>query len=267
MDKAVLVFEIVRDYKNPLRPRRGFLAASDLHRARIRGFKGMNFTNQTVTGTGTGRILLRGSDGRRTKGRGKTIVSNISNISKEFAVRNNVCFWVRLLLDKRTIIILLIRAGVERNPGPNRIVTINCRGLTNNLKLLSTLGKLKKRFKEKAIILLQETHWLNDNILNDTWGENMYALSNGSRNSRGVAILVTKDLKVEGYSSDDDGRLIFASIVDTNDDHFLIVNLYAPNDWISSKQFFVNMFEGMDRFRLQYDHEMVAIGGDFNFVF
>ena len=64
--------------------------------------------------------------------------------------------------------ILLNRAGIESNPGPDinsiKFITINCNGLTNNIRLLQAIGRIKKAIKQKtSIIFIQESH--NANLL------------------------------------------------------------------------------------------------------
>ena len=77
----------------------------------------------------------------------------------------------RLFEDKTVsrdlIVSLLIIGGIETNPGPVNtleIITINCNGLTSDIRLLQAIGRIKKKLKATpAIIFMQETH--NANIV------------------------------------------------------------------------------------------------------
>ena len=81
------------------------------------------------------------------------------------------------------IFILLIRSNIELNPGPPKIISVNCRGLSSRVKLLSSIGKLRKECEKtshgkdskvvvKAIVLelydvfilvlrVQDSNWYN----------------------------------------------------------------------------------------------------------
>ena len=74
------------------------------------------------------------------------------------------------------ILILLILGGVEANPGPAnqgspKIISINCRGLSNKVKLLSSIGKLRKECdkNDSCIIFMQETHLDDVNFISNVW--------------------------------------------------------------------------------------------------
>ena len=59
----------------------------------------------------------------------------------------------------------MIISGIEPNPGPNdneieidnvEIISINCNGLTSDVRLLQSIGRIKKRIKSShAVILMQ----------------------------------------------------------------------------------------------------------------
>ena len=61
--------------------------------------------------------------------------------------------------------------NIEMNPGPPKIITVNCRGLSSKVKLLSTIGKLRKECKtnEQSIVFLQETHLDDSELIANIW--------------------------------------------------------------------------------------------------
>ena len=93
--------------------------------------------------------------------------------------------------------ILLIRAGIELNPGPGtdypdfRVISQNCRGLTDCRKTCRLVKKLSasNAGHSPAIACLQETHCINrfalDNLFKGT-----YVVDDGERNQKGVSILI-----------------------------------------------------------------------------
>ena len=101
--------------------------------------------------------------------------------------------------------IALIIAGIENNPGPEQtdepntisnleIITINCNGLTCNVRLLQTISKLKKCLKKKdCIVFFQETHNANIILLESIWEGSVHVLP-GTGGSKGVIILCSPNL-------------------------------------------------------------------------
>ena len=150
---------------------------------------------------------------------------------------------------------LLLRGGVEPNPGPEIndlvIVTINCNGLSGEGRLLQTIGRIKKRIKQRnAIIFLQETHNANILLLESTWTGSVN-VAMGSGGSRGVITLCTKDLSVPAYEADSEGRALFTLIDCGNNNFFSAANIYSPNDHTASKQFINNTACKWDSFTLK----------------
>ncbi len=77
-----------------------------------------------------------------------------------------------ILMTSVTIALLLICAGVELNPGPRQnveIITYNCNGLGDKIKLRRLLAKVNKKVQNGAIIFLQETHIVNTEHLKSIW--------------------------------------------------------------------------------------------------
>ena len=190
------------------------------------------------------------------------------------------------ILNSSEIKILLIIAGIEPNPGPIQaddslndsissfdIISINCNGLTSDLRLLQTIGRLKKRIKSKdTIIFLQESHYANVILLENIWPGNVN-VSMGSGGSRGVITLTTDKFKVKSFKSDLDGRFLFTTL-QYGKNHFLhAANLYCPNNHDTSKLFLNETFREWDNYCLTQNETLTAvdcsssiIAGDFNCV-
>ena len=95
-----------------------------------------------------------------------------------------------------TVQIMLLMQGVESNPGPLvpnsktnlSIRTYNTNGLGNLDKLRRLLIKARTEVRKGGILLLQETHVKDENIIKMYWNMN-YVSSCVSTQSAGVIIL------------------------------------------------------------------------------
>ena len=96
------------------------------------------------------------------------------------------------------IFILLIRSNIELNPGPPKIISVNCRGLSSRVKLLSSIGKLRKECEknESAIIFLQETHLDDCQLISEIWLGTQIIKSYYSRAQRGTLIILKGEFKI-----------------------------------------------------------------------
>ena len=85
--------------------------------------------------------------------------------------------------------------------------------------------------------------------------------SPGSSHSKGVMILFNPKLycKIKKIAQDKNGRFVFAKLT-TDDSHFILVNIYSPND-INQQLLF---FQELQTLLQQYPHDNIIIGGDFN---
>ena len=117
------------------------------------------------------------------------------------------------------------------------------------------------------LCLLQETHCESeDDIL--TWSkewEGKVVWSNGTRASKGVAILVKPklDIKFTTTEKDLDGRYLNVCI-EIDDLKLSLVNIYAPNKIQERKLFFNSLTKKLKILRqVKNDHEVI-IAGDFN---
>ncbi len=173
---------------------------------------------------------------------------------------------------------LLLSGDVELNPGPltdniveksNMFVcTYNLQGCNNFKKKKRVFNLLNKLpFANSCIINLQETHWGNDSDINYHWRKG-HVISNGTTNSRGVAILYNKsyfDDIIETYS-DVDGRICSVTAAKDSEIYYYI-NVYAPNDHYQAINFFEAVEEQINQTNTKYPNCNVIIAGDFNLVF
>ena len=117
-------------------------------------------------------------------------------------------------------------------------------------RLLQTIGRIKKRIKQRnAIIFLQETH--NAFFLLESIWTGSINVSMGSGGSRGVITLCTKDLSVLAFEADNEGRALFTLINCGNNNFFSAANIYSPNDHTVSRQFISNTACKWDSFTLK----------------
>ena len=136
---------------------------------------------------------------------------------------------------------LLIRQGVEPNPGPDpqvagsyKVISQNCRGLTDPVKFISLLRKVHNKSHKATILCLQETHQLNRFAL-DNHFKGSAVVDNGDRASRGTAILVPEQFEVCMSRVSGEGRWSLAAIKDkldcneNNNPVSVIASVYAPN--------------------------------------
>ena len=110
-----------------------------------------------------------------------------------------------------------------------KVYSLNTNGLGDPIKRQAVFDKLNK--KGSAIFMLQETHCtdsLEPSFKRQFNSKFMY-FSNGSSNSNGVLIAISKDydVKVVNEIKDDDGRFIVLD-VERNGFTYRLGNIYAP---------------------------------------
>ena len=146
--------------------------------------------------------------------------------------------------------------------GNLKIGTFNVRGLRDTKKLRKIFKHLHQR--QFDIVMLQETHSevTDEKYWKSLWGGNIY-YSHGSRESRGVMIMIKKNapVVVKSNLSDLQGRLAVVNIM-YEERNISIVNLYAPNK--DSPEFFLEVFEKIST--TGEENKEFIIGGDFNLV-
>ena len=207
--------------------------------------------------------------------------------SNSFAASNRFgCFFIEFarVPTLSEIRIALIIAGIESNPGPDQVdefttisnlevITINCNGLTCNVRLLQTISKLKRHLKRKeCIVFLQETHNTNIVLLESIW-EGSVHVSPGTGGSKGVITLCSRNLNTTCFKTDDEGRFLFTTVKLPNNRLINTANLYSPNDHNLSYQFISKVFNEWNTFctnsmAFTTDPLLTSgiIAGDFNCV-
>ena len=160
----------------------------------------------------------------------------------------SLCRFMLLCFALSIIRMLLVRGGIEVNPGPLQLdgtnfslISQNCIGLTDRTKLANIIRKLYHS-KSKCpisgsnsanikIACLQETHKVDRYALTCLFkGEAV--IDDGERNQRGVCILVPEEFELCGSQLSGRGRWAIATIKDkhsVNAKKLVIVNVYAPN--------------------------------------
>ena len=182
------------------------------------------------------------------------------------------------------ITILLLRAGIESNPGPlppdlfpDMIVkSQNCRGLTDCRK---TINLLKRLYPSKVsvsssptvISCLQETHVINNFALSQFF-KGTAIIDNGERNQKGVCVLIPEGLRVLESRVSGIGRWAIAAVSASKDSTLcmLVASIYAPNGHREARMFFQDLFQALDDFSDEMAAKSFevhqAVAGDFNCV-
>ena len=196
----------------------------------------------------------------------------------------NISYVLLVLLVVQGVInglrILLIRAGVELNPGPSgasaciRVLSQNCRGLTECRKtsqLIKTIYK-KAAGKSQPISCFQETHQINRFVLDNLF-DGSYVVDDGERNQRGDSILIPEKYKIYDSVISGLGRWAIVAVQEKSTDLaelLVVANIYAPNCHRDSKTMFQDFFHQLDSFTERLDEQSKAfelvVTGDFNVV-
>ena len=141
-----------------------------------------------------------------------------------------------------------------------KIISFNVRGLNSSIKRRKIFKWLHKQTAH--CFFLQESFSTKQtiDIWESEWGGKIF-YSHGSNHSKGVMILVNPRYKLEVIKSckDKNGRFI---ILETKLDnqHLVLVNIYAPND--TSQQ--IKFFQELNKTLTNYADNNLIIGGDFN---
>ena len=188
--------------------------------------------------------------------------------------------------------ILLLRGGIESNPGPAiassavgasplggfRVLSQNCRGLSERKKLIRILQKIypSRRSTNATIACLQETHCV-DRFAIDNYFRGKAIVNDGERNQRGVCILVPDSFEVCSSIACGAGRWIIVTVrqncsqSNSNSDRkYLIANIYAPNchrEGVGFYQDFLTAWDNCTEELVTQDASFDSIiTGDFNLV-
>ena len=145
-----------------------------------------------------------------------------------------------------------------------------CKLLSLNVRGISNFKKRKTIFtwcrKQKAdFIFLQETHSKIDSekCWRNEWGGEII-MAHGSSNSRGVAILVKKDVDCTIHSKilDPLGQFVIVK-AEIRDKMYVLINIYAPKKDANIVSFFNNLLVTLQKNNLD-EKENIIMGGDFN---
>ena len=140
------------------------------------------------------------------------------------------------------------------------ICSINTNGLQQSEKRQRLIEWSKQQ--QCNILLMQETHFsqnIENKLIQDFKGS-LYQ-SNGTSNSRGVAIWIKKNVEfklIDEYK-DNEGRLLLIN-VEINNAIYTIINIYAPNNMKKRNTF----FKQVDRFINEYSIGQIILAGDYN---
>lgn len=140
------------------------------------------------------------------------------------------------------------------------ICSINTNGLQQSEKRQRLIEWSKQQ--QCNILLMQETHFsqnIENKLIQDFKGS-LYQ-SNGTSNSRGVAIWIKKNVEfklIDEYK-DNEGRLLLIN-VEINNAIYTIINIYAPNNMKKRNTF----FKQVDRFINEYSIGQIRPAGDYN---
>ena len=141
-----------------------------------------------------------------------------------------------------------------------KVLSFNTQGLQGLNKRIDVFEYLKD--KKCHVYCLQDTHFTQEDIenLNDQWGKN-YILSNYKSNSRGVAILISKDVEftIHQQHTDEGGNYIILDITIFNQ-RLTLINIYAPNTDCP------NFIQIIDNYIDRLNNDMFILCGDFNCI-
>lgn len=140
------------------------------------------------------------------------------------------------------------------------IISVNCRGLGNQLKRRDILHFLRRR--AASVYFLQDTHFSPnlEECVKAEWGYKAF-FSSYTSNSRGVAILFNNNFEfdIKAIYRCNLGNYIMVHIK-TMDRDLLLVSIYGPNK--DDPEFYNNLENCIKKTKV----EEIIIGGDWNLV-
>jgi exodeoxyribonuclease-3 len=132
------------------------------------------------------------------------------------------------------------------------------RDMTKRTRIFNYLQK-----NMKGIIFVQETHTIpgDQSVWEAQWGGKVF-MSSGTNMSRGVAILITKEVRCDKLEIESDEKGRFLKIKGQFDEQDLtLVNLYAPTaDKVNEQLQFLDYILP----KLEENNENLIVGGDLN---
>ena len=140
------------------------------------------------------------------------------------------------------------------------IASYNVRGISGYPKRSKIFNFLKNKYYD--IICLQEIHSVKNiaKIWKSQWGGQTF-YSHGTSNSKGCMILIKRKQKtvIHHIDTDQDGRYVILDLT-VNGYHFMLCNLYAPND--DNVTIFQEILKKIDDSK----PDQLIITGDFNTI-
>ena len=189
------------------------------------------------------------------------------------------CIFICLLLIR----LLLLKSGIEPNPGPDNesqvdfcLLSQNCRGLTDRQKVIRLLRKIypgmAKSKRISTIACLQETHTI-DRFAVDAFFKGHSIIDDGERNQRGVCILVPDAFEISDSLTSGYGRWAIAvakpKLLVTSH-RVVIASIYAPNCHREARTFYQEFFNQLDNLTdgiiSNNGSYEIILSGDFNVV-
>ena len=204
---------------------------------------------------------------------------------KSFSQRKPKCFalsgffgWLLIFalsiavttLTKALIFNLLFRSGVEVNPGPEAaakldLLSQNCRGLSDRKKLIRIVKKIypsTRKSAHRVIACLQETHKLDKFVLRNLY-RGVSVIDDGTRNQRGVCILIPESFDLDGSRVSGVGRWAIATVKCKEvGKSFIVATIYAPNCHREGQPFFHEFFSNLD----EVSSELITQGRAFETI-
>ncbi len=163
---------------------------------------------------------------------------------------------------------LLLRGGIESNPGPQSqtnlmdILTFNCNGLGDPRKMKRVIEKSSKITNKGGMVMLQETHIVKEDSISLLY-KGPFSLNGYKTNSAGVITLLGPEYVILFSHKDEKGRQLHL-VVQKGDDKFLVVNVHCPNDHNQSKVFIDSVYTKILDILNSFPDCFIVLGGDFN---
>jgi exonuclease III len=166
--------------------------------------------------------------------------------------------------------LLLLCGDVETNPGPYELtlMTQNCRGLSDFNKLRANLRNKSKMFtRGKAVLALQETYMMNDDIIK--WSGNYVMSASASPHSAGCITYLNDYVRVIEVRQIDNFGHGHVIVVDNLLMHpTILANVYSPvrSNGREQENFYNDLFSIIEELERKYlfNEPNLIILGDFN---
>jgi len=171
-------------------------------------------------------------------------------------------------------LLLLLCGDVERNPGPSFnnkkliILTQNCRGLNNNMKLKHLMSNKSRIVKNDHFILaLQETYLIDDSTIG--WcGTHVFTKAESIHSAGCITFFPDTVRIIEKKDIDDKGHGHLAVVEGLGDKLAIVINVYAPVRSLNNQQkiFYETLEMLIDELETKYVmyEPNLLIMGDFN---